>query len=812
LPDKLRLAVAAKTIPWYKLKLADAGYFPGPIDDKEDADFFPAWREFQRSCAVPDNTKFKRLAATSSFNADTKNALDTATVRVHSVYGNATDYTDLATNDASTQLAKNDITQKLNIYVNDCHFYTQGKVAGAVDPNIAMGNYRETMHQPADGKNGLDAKSIARPWIPVEASPRLLSRESTLQQSALPAETPHMKEAIGPIRIDWGFTEADEDVKIFDDIRDKTKAKDEWQEIRPHVFTAKVFLMTGGKYNTRNARNCPVANGGLRPADTAKYHQAIFGFGAKSLKPWYATPDDPHGRIHTIVHDDVGQAAEQLHPDCLGKAGVYFHPSNIAGDGYRLRAQVSFSPDGGSALPNWEVLKQRYPQSQVKENESARLPLAQSCRLRIWRRTVVRAYVEWAPNTEHDWKAHMEQVILHFRAAFVHVCFEGGAALEYTAENLLRGEEETFRDVVSACCTGPAQYKVRNNITLNPRFIWPWITQKGFGVQGVPDDTVSLDTYNTLFLAPVWKDTWLAYYDALMALLIDRIEKETGKMRGHVIVVFESTPRYFRQLYRCDGAARHSNILIEKTSAGGSHDGDQCIACNSPIRPTVVNRYTCPHCNDQTETHDIQGNNAPVHCLAPCGTQLTRGAVQVYGQGSKRNQEVTLTCQNCHYTEKQFESYNSNATYNCPNACNRVLVRNSSTVENLEETKRFWVPAVGPALGGVWLWNYKRDDGMDAVTWVHELGHCRHLVHAAGVDMYEYNTVDYKEQHDSAENAHVTAQDAKPRQKQWDRRCTMSYTTGVRFFCGKCVLKNRGWKVESIPLVDGSLDHMNRLK
>jgi hypothetical protein len=32
-------------------------------------------------------------------------------------------------------------------------------------------------------------------------------------------------------------------------------------------------------------------------------------------------------------------------------------------------------------------------------------------------------------------------------------------------------------------------------------------------------------------------------------------------------------------------------------------------------------------------------------------------------------------------------------------------------------------------------------------------------------------------------------------EERWDRDCIMSYAVGKRYFCGKCLLRNMGWKI-----------------
>jgi len=39
--------------------------------------------------------------------------------------------------------------------------------------------------------------------------------------------------------------------------------------------------------------------------------------------------------------------------------------------------------------------------------------------------------------------------------------------------------------------------------------------------------------------------------------------------------------------------------------------------------------------------------------------------------------------------------------------------------------------------------------------------------------------------------------------QDWDRYCIMSYASsqypgGTEYFCGKCLLRNRGWKVQGL--------------
>jgi hypothetical protein len=113
--------------------------------------------------------------------------------------------------------------------------------------------------------------------------------------------------------------------------------------------------------------------------------------------------------------------------------------------------------------------------------------------------------------------------------------------------------------------------------------------------------------------------------------------------------------------------------------------------------------------------------------------------------------------------------------------------------------------AYGLALGGSLLITLGNDE--DHPWWTHEIGHNRHLEHAAGEAGFQ------PLQHDSVNNTSDAALQADggigALWKQWDRTCTMSYTDSRQVgaaggddrqqFCGKCLLRNRGWAVEGLP-------------
>jgi len=130
----------------------------------------------------------------------------------------------------------------------------------------------------------------------------------------------------------------------------------------------------------------------------------------------------------------------------------------------------------------------------------------------------------------------------------------------------------------------------------------------------------------------------------------------------------------------------------------------------------------------------------------------------------------------------------------CPD-CGGDMARQSPPKVRDPGYSTFPLPAVGTPLAATWLFT-----NSDDATWAHEVGHHRHLEHAASAPIGS-RTAERRRLHDTEANSHETwAAGVAPLDRQWDRCCIMSYTSSSEhlYFCGKCILRNRGWKVESL--------------
>jgi hypothetical protein len=301
---------------------------------------------------------------------------------------------------------------------------------------------------------------------------------------------------------------------------------------------------------------------------------------------------------------------------------------------------------------------------------------------------------------------------------------------------------------------------------------------------------VSFADYREKFLENVWADTWDRCRGPMLTHLLDRFEKDFALYRGHLTVGFTSTPEYYLQVYHCS-TAKHRNVLIETTVQGDSAVGDPChvTACAGQLRLGYRNDYRCPICNtDYRDRHEDSANSHPL-----CETQCAGMKVMDPRTIDRNLHTATFRCNRvgCNAQDAGVSRYVP--SYPCGEYCggnaNPTPLNLVRSVKDISAGRgSLPVAAVGSALGACFVF-----EGDAPLNWAHEMGHHRHMEHAAGAP---YEKV---KQHDSVVNPHLAGEgDLKPEEKRWDHGCVMGYVEKM-FFCSKCVLKNRGWKVEDLP-------------
>ena len=778
-----------------KLRLARAGYHPGPVADGEGQDaYIQAVSEFQRDHAKPGVNPAERLKADGTIDALTKTAVKAQAPGRRALFAKV-DRSDL-TADGDIKSALNDKATQTILWVDDRHSYTAVTASSApyLLPNMGLEDYHGSMGADGDIKQDKDDDATCRPWIPVEVSVPVMRTEDTLTGVTVPAINDASRAAAGPIRIDWTFR----DLAVEDKI---DTAQYQASRGRPRKYLTDTFAGIKGAHNGKDAWNCTDALGGIRGAD---YYQAPFGVDDDSLMPWKALADSGVSAVCSVAHDDLGQDAAQVFAPYLGKAGVYFHPSIIAGDGYQFRAQVSFRDlPSGSTHPNWKVLRDRY--------DATKLAQAHSAPLRLWRKDSLRAYVPWAPPGELTWGANDVAFIKFYEPAMVHFEYEGGASTTI-ALNALLPVPNDYLNTVDTNITGKKgtnaktdRYRPKAEMVFSAQYLWPWSTAVHLGIQAVPDPAIGVADYESTYLNnDIYGDSWYTYAPPLIHLLMARVERNKGLLRGHLVSEFRSSPQYWKETYVC-GKCGANEILLELTAAGGSGVGEDCrvAACSGKLLSSVNETYTCDVCNF-ARTASVSLNLEGTACTQRCTGVLALvsstpnsnwvgrllgmdGCTSTYGCGTCRRQTVI---------SETTSTKGNRAGAVCGAACAGHMRGNAATRTNqniIGPQRNLNLPAVGEPLGALWLMT----TGGPRTFWAHEVGHHKHLEHAGDV-------IARPKQHDHTSNTVDPAVQAAPvGSDMWDRVCIMSYINteagpDAAYFCGKCILKLRGWKVEGL--------------
>ena len=682
------------------------------------------------------------------------------------------------------------------------------------DPAALGGNSKITgrgSFEDREDRIRCDARDIARPWVPLQVEFRLLSKAEGLTSIPAIPDAPLaaiMRKAIGPLRVDWTFDEIEKTSTVAgvkENGANVTHALPEldWESDAMfsnlyHPPAVRVSLPRPTATRTRMALrwaldnlktehdrkdvkrkscyyNAPLRYGGIRPVDPNAYFQEPFGHGASSLAPWTATPDASRQSICTAVHDNVGQASEEVCKKRLGRAGIYFHPSRIAGDGYQIRGQVRFDTSGPYVPPNAAILAARY----------SRLPQAHTVQFRLWRKTSIRGFVPWAPAENwslvgpsgfpHLPKTGPDEWRSQYTACHISIENELGAAdgvLKMLPTALFPVADDYYDLIADILDAGDKRKNPLNRgwMTLSDDFVWPWSGHENYGVT-TPAPSLDFQTGKGELFKQLNSDHVNIAIRMSLAL-VKAIEAQTGRMRGHVMVQYQTTANCFFYQYKCTGCA--ATPVYVQNSDRGVMGGKPCPfpPCGGVLRSNLVQWafYQCPSFH-QASFQEVRP-----------------------GGGEHQNQK----CQHCA------------GLLNLRRAQSYPVSRSHSNTMGTNAINGVPSPSCGFPVGV--FWNFAGDGSL----WAHELGHNRHYEHAADAP----GKGDCRDQHDNIANALITHGTEDPKNTGWDRTCLMSYissvldTTGtssygnerdLACFCFKCVLRNRGWNLVALPVPQGDL-------
>lgn len=586
----------AGSTEWFQYKLAEYGFSPGPANGKKHEAYKQALLEFKRS--VPQRKKgadYQRLKIDDKEDGVTRKAVEHIEARYkRNPYGDPaqvianSNTPDLSEADVKSRLP--DPSKEIILWADDRQYYTSGDPAkddsnnSYWKPPFNLNDYRGGMSN-ADGKTDLDTAAIPRPWLPLQAGLQLLSRTKELKDEvALVTDEALLKKmhaCIGPLRVDWTFDELSPDISTVD----TAHANYHTDFVRSRSYLAWAVDNNKATHTRKDTdrqavyRNCPENLGGIRPGGLASYYEKAFGFGDLSPSPWRATNVSDTESIATVVHDHIASGQKDktsLFEKLIGTAGAYFTSSRIAGDGYRVRAEVVMKKFAGYEFPNLTTLEARYPT----------LPQAHTARLRVWRRSSFRGYVCWGPATGNWGSAFIDEFRNHYRAAHVYFVHESNNApnsynITDVFDPAINAHETRYKKLVRNNVTR-ADLKDMTKMALRSDSLWPWSNQRNFGWEDPsPVDLAQNQLFSNWLNGVVFNETWRKFRAALLTALLREVEKK-GVMRGHLMVEFDASPAFFIESYLCNrggGQPQHTYWYIENsTGAGGRKNGSTCPA------------------------------------------------------------------------------------------------------------------------------------------------------------------------------------------------------------------------------------------
>jgi LysM repeat protein len=327
---------------------------------------------------------------------------------------------------------------------------------------------------------------LNRPLVPVEVDIYLKNKHD--------AET-LAPEAVGACRINWRNTDGDEDLSSQHTTvgTEPSKTKD---------YIEKCLKLKSGRAG--HGDNAHKDFGGIR--DDAKDYVTPFAMGTQ-YTPYESKEDGGQKVVYTKACVDKAK-----YPKRLGKAGIFFQPSRVSGDDYKLTAEIDFAD-----LPNKADLEKfhKYKDKDLK----SRIHVTTGT-FRIWRFNQIAMVVNWPARTNgEDWGLIHDE----FLKAWLDV--DTGHITYKTITDVIT--EAEYRAIVEAHTSH--KQGIFKKIRLKPNsLVGVSLPSQGWGT----DDA----TYKAALKTFTNDDYWDKIYDPLRAQLSKNIRKEHPA--GFIVVNF----------------------------------------------------------------------------------------------------------------------------------------------------------------------------------------------------------------------------------------------------------------------------------
>jgi hypothetical protein len=694
----------SETIRWGQYRLALAGYPVGPINGELRSRTRAALREFQRSVPANDKPAYERLKITGVFDDETCDALARTPAESRPNFGDPKTRDSISRERASDLIG--DSREQLIVWIDDRNYFTHTWrwLIDRSQPHL-LDNYRPHFDAGDKRLGDYNEESILRPWLELWTQPLIRSRDTKNEglRSKRCAKPNVGRKVMGPLRVNWFVEDLEPDNDVI-----KKDHPNHGPAVRSHPWVKTMLKALSDDDETRPAYNCPQDFGGLRKTTPdGKTHWSYFsdtcfasGPDAKqTANPYAKLTNNPHlGNVSSVLHHKPADHRDGFFPSRIGRSTAYFQPSIIAGDGYRVGAELSFDDthtDEKDRFGNESALSRRYPNP----------PRTLSAGLRLWKRAAYRGQVAWTEKANQ--KQNPLQAARLYRGAFMHFVGPVDDSVPlFNASDVI--DQEMYRDVVDRFLLDRHYRKLPP--VLNHKYLWPFLEAPAYGI---PPSEAGIG------LADAWEEVLKPARDAVIDPLLEplalaithRLERKYGHFRGNTVGFVSYIP----------------SVVLEQI-----------------------------HCNQRR-----------------CGTTM----VEVINNTKADDRAVGNDC----------------PISDCKGKMVRYLLPKKAYYESIGGY------SIAQASG--WTWCIA---GKAPVLTAHEVGHTRHLEHSPSwpSKLIEEPGGASACQHDHVRNPAFPRKVAK--NAGWDRKCIMSYARGRLFFCGPCLLKLRGWKIERISnVIDG---------
>jgi len=347
-PDGKEPPQATKKKEWAQYKLNDLGYYGGPVGHDFD--------DYLKKAVIRYKANHPKLHQLLHAN-----------------------YNDTITADMETALAAGDARRT---YLKGTAF---GSPTGSSQIFVEALTYEEKAggaSEFTEAKAPLEKQRLNRPLLPIVADILLLGKKGKGLAAPL---------GVGAVRVNWKFTDVQENLAL-----QFTAAPGRPSRTRAYVELG--LKLQGGRVGTVGD-NCYKDFGGIRDAAASDF-ETPFLLGT-SYEPFEAKKDGGQKVCFTKTHDDPA-----TFPNRRGRTGIYLRPSNIAGDAYKLRAEIDFT-----GLPNAADLEKLHH----AETAANRIH-GETGTFQIWRRAKVALSLTWpARKNAHQW----DEIRAEFAKAYV---------------------------------------------------------------------------------------------------------------------------------------------------------------------------------------------------------------------------------------------------------------------------------------------------------------------------------------------------------------------------------------------------------